>query len=293
MEFQDWLKDSSKTILFDGAMGTQLMKRGLEPGVLPDLFNIENPEIVKDILNSYYDSGSDMVQTCTFSSNLINLKKHGLDSKIIEINEAALSTIASARTSDKLIVGDIGPSGEFRPPVGNASGDKWLHSFQMQVEVLEPGVDLWHIETMSDLQEMQAAISAVRKISQKPIIASMTYKKTKKRGFFTIMGDSLESCINALEEVQITVIGANCTLGSNQMIDLIREMSNLTNFPLSVKPNAGQPRLEGGMTVYNQTPEEFASDIGEMIDLGVKIVGGCCGTTPTHIKQLKLLIDAL
>jgi 5-methyltetrahydrofolate--homocysteine methyltransferase len=146
---------------------------------------------------------------------------------------------------------------------------------------------------MSDLQEMQAAISAVRKISKKPIIASMTYKKTKKRGFFTIMGDSLESCINALEEEQVTVIGANCTLGSNQMIELIREMTNLTSFPLSVKPNAGQPRLEGGMTVYNQTPEEFASDIGEMINLGVKIVGGCCGTSPIHIKQLKLLINAL
>ncbi len=163
--------------------------------------------------------------------------------------------------------------------------------FQKQAEVLEQGVDLWHIETMSDLQEMQATISAIKNVSQKPIIASMSYRKTKKRGFFTIMGDSLESCVRTLEEEKVAVIGTNCNLGSDQMVELARELIDLTKLPVSVKPNAGQPRLEGGKTLYDQSPEEFVTDIGKMINLGVKIVGGCCGTTPIHIQKLRTLID--
>ncbi|MHA1995406.1 MAG: homocysteine S-methyltransferase family protein [Candidatus Hodarchaeales archaeon] len=293
MSFTQWLSDKSKIILFDGAMGTQLMKYNLDPGKTPDLLNIENPDIVKKVLASYYDSGADMVQTCTFSSNLVNLKRQDLDNLLQKINSEALNNIEAIRPSiGKLIVGDIGPSGEFRPPVGNATGDQWKDGFRQQIEVLNAGVDLWHIETMSDLQEMSAAIDAIKEVSQKPIIASMTYRKTKTRGFYTIMGDSLETCINKLEEENVDVIGANCTLGSDQMIELAKELVQLTKKPVSVKPNAGQPRLEGGNTVYNQTPDEFVNDIEQMINLGVKIVGGCCGTTPTHIQKIRALIDS-
>lgn len=292
MKFIDWLNDNSKTIIFDGAMGTQLMKLGLKSDTVPDLLNIKNPELMKQVLSSYYQAGSDMVQTCTFSSNLVNLEKHNLENRIVEINKAATENISSVKQSNQLVVGDIGPSGEFRAPVGNASGEQWFNGFLKQAEVLETGVDLWHIETMSDLQEMQSAISAVRRVSKKPIIASMTYRKTKKRGFYTIMGDSLETCVRTLEDEDVTVIGTNCTLGSDIMVDLARELVELTDKPVSVKPNAGQPRLEGGKTLYDQTPEDFVTDIGKMIDLGVKIVGGCCGTTPIHIKKIREFIDA-
>ncbi|MCK5343525.1 MAG: homocysteine S-methyltransferase family protein [Candidatus Heimdallarchaeota archaeon] len=214
MSFTQWLSNESKIILFDGAMGTQLMQHNLDPGKIPDLLNIENPEIVKNVLASYYDSGADMVQTCTFSSNLVNLEGQHLSNRLQKINLEALRNIKDIQpSSGKLIVGDIGPSGEFRPPVGEASGDQWKNGFQQQAEVLEAGVDLWHIETMSDLQEMSAAIHAIKEVSQKPIIASMTYRKTKTRGFFTIMGDSLETCVNTLEKENVDVIGANCTLG--------------------------------------------------------------------------------
>jgi 5-methyltetrahydrofolate--homocysteine methyltransferase len=268
------------------------MGYGIKPGKMLDLLNIEKPEIVKEIIGKYYHSGADLVQTCTFSSNVINLKRHHLEDKIIDINSAALVNIKAVRTLESLIVGDIGPSGEFRPPVGKASGKQWKMGFQQQADVLKQDIDLWHIETMSDIQEMIAAIHAIKEVSQKPIIASMTYRKTKSRGFFTIMGDSLEECVRVLEEQNVAVIGTNCTLGSDQMVALARDLVKLTDKPISVKPNAGQPRLEGEKTFYDQSIEDFVTDISEMINLGVKIVGGCCGTTPTHIQEIRKLIDA-
>ncbi len=292
MSFTQLLNDDSRIILFDGAMGTQLMESDLEPGKIPDLLNIENPETVQRVLRSYFDAGADIVQTCTFSSNYVNLDKQNLAHLLSKLNLEAISNIKAIQPSkDRLIAGDIGPSGEFRPPVGNASENQWKTGFRKQVKILEQGVDLWHVETISDLQEMSAAIHAIREVSQKPIIASMTYRKTKTRGFFTIMGDSLESCVNLLEEEEVDVVGTNCTLGSDQMVTLAQELVELSDKPISVKPNAGQPRLAGGSTVYDQTPEEFVKDIEQMIDLGVKIVGGCCGTTPTHIQKLRSMIN--
>ncbi|MFW9867727.1 MAG: homocysteine S-methyltransferase family protein [Candidatus Thorarchaeota archaeon] len=291
MSFQNWLKDESKVILFDGAMGTELIKRGLEPGKVPDILNIEQPDIILEIHRSYYDAGSDMCQSNTFSSTPLNLRRHGLEERINEIIEKALDNINNARPSGRLIVGDIGPTGEFRPPVGNASSEDWHSSFATQAKLLEVGVDLFHIETISDLEEILTAIRAVKEVSNKPIIASITYKKTK-RGFFTIMGDSLEKCIKSLENQEIDVIGTNCTLGSHDMLDLVKEAIHLTDVPISVKPNAGQPRIEGTKTYYDQPIKEFTRDIQEMINLGAKIVGGCCGTTPETISEIRKIIDS-
>ena len=274
-------------------MGTQLMEFGVEPGTLLDILNVEEPTIVKRVLGAYFESGSDLVQTCTFSSNLVNLKRHNLDERIVEINKAALENILSVKTPDSLIVGNVGPSGEFRAPVWTSTGSEWRIGFQQQAEVLEEGVDLWHIETISDIQEMVAAIHAIKEVSRKPIIASLTFKKTKSRGFFTIMGDSLRTCVTTLEDEDIDVIGTNCTLGSDTMIELAGELVSITEKPISVKPNAGQPRMEGGTVFYDQSVSDFVSDIAEIIKLGVKIVGGCCGTTPTHIKAIRKLIDTV
>ncbi|MFW9826849.1 MAG: homocysteine S-methyltransferase family protein [Candidatus Thorarchaeota archaeon] len=292
MSFQNWLKDDSKIVLFDGGMGTELIKRGLEPGKVSDLLNIEQPEIISEIHKSYYDAGSDMCQTNTFGSTPMNLRRHNLEVKIKEIIENALINIKKACPSECLIVGDIGPTGEFRPPVGNATGEGWYTSFLTQVKLLEKGVDLWHIETISDLEEMLMAIKAVREVSNKPLIASITYKKTK-RGFFTIMGDSLEKCIETLNNEKVDVIGANCTLGSNDMLELLKSAINYTEKPLSVKPNAGQPIVKDNKTYYEQPVKEFVNDIRKMIELGAKIVGGCCGTTPKTIREIKELINHL
>jgi len=290
--FQDLLNNDSKIILFDGAMGSEVIKHGLEPGKVPDILNVEKPEIISEIHKLYYDAGSDMCQTNTFGSTPMNLRRHNLENRIKEIIEKALENIKIACPSGRLIVGDIGPTSEFRPPVGNASGEDWYASFSTQANLLEDGVDLWHIETISDLEEMLAAIHAVRDISKKPIIASITYKRTK-RGFLTIMGDSLEKCIQTLENEKVDVIGSNCTLGSGDMLILVKEAVELTKIPLSIKPNAGQPRIKGDKTLYDQPIEEFVNDIHEMINLGVKIVGGCCGTSPKTIDQIHKLIDSL
>lgn len=290
MLFHDWLKDDSKVILFDGGFGSELIKRGLEPGKVPDLLNIENPDVIVEIHKSYYDAGSDMCQSNTFGSTPINLKRYNIEGKINNIIEKALDNIKKACPPGHLIVGDIGPTGEFRPPVGNASSEDWHSSFKTQTELIEDRVDLFHIETISDIEEMLAAVHAVKEVSNKPIIASITYKKTK-RGYFTIMGDSLEKCVNTLENEKVDVIGANCTLGSNDMLDLVKQTIDLTKLPTSIKPNAGKPRIEGLKTFYDQPITEFVDDIHKMIELGVKIVGGCCGTTPETIKEIRKIID--
>ncbi len=290
MSFQDWLEDNSKIVLFDGAFGTELIKRGLEPGKVPDILNIENPDRIIEIHKSYYDAGSDMCQTNTFGSTPLNLRRYNLEDQIQEIIEKALDNIKKVCPIGCLIVGDIGPTGEFRPPVGDATSEEWHSSFKMQAKLLEKGVNLYHVETISDLEEILTAIRAIREVSNKPIIASITYKKTK-RGFFTIMGDSLEKCIKALESERVDVIGTNCTLGSEDMLDLVKQAIKMTNVPISAKPNAGQPRIEGLQTFYDQPIEEFVRNIHEMINLGVKVVGGCCGTSPKTINEIRKIID--
>jgi len=290
--FNDLLKDNSKIILFNGAMGTELIKRGLTPGKIPDLMNIENPDMIIDVHKSYYKAGSDMCQTNTFGSTPMNLKRYKLDNQIEDIITKALENIRKACPKGHLVVADIGPTGEFRLPVGSATTEQWHSSFSIQAKLLEKGVDLWHIETISDIEEMITAIKAIRGVSHKPIIASMTYNKTK-RGFFTIMGDSLEKCIQLLENEKVDVIGANCTIGSKEMVELFKTAVNLTNKPFSVKPNAGKPKIEGTRTYYEQPIEDFAKDIYEMIQNGAKIVGGCCGTSPQTIRELRRIIDSI
>jgi len=293
MLFHDWLKDSFKIILFDGGMGSEVFKRGIMPGKLPDTLNIDHPKVIFEIHKAYYDAGADMCQSNTFGSNFINLKNYKLEDRIREINMGSLENIKKACPPNRLIVADIGPSGEFRPPVGKASPDQWISSFEKQAALLEDGVDLWHIETMSDIEEMKAALEAVKTISKKPIISSMTYKKTK-RGFYTIMGDSLEKCVQFQEDQKVDVIGANCTLGSDEMVNLMKDLKILTDKPISIKPNAGQPRMDSNnIAVYDQPIKDFVNDIGEMIQLGAKIVGGCCGTSPDTIQEIRKLIDSL
>ncbi|MFX0074596.1 MAG: homocysteine S-methyltransferase family protein [Candidatus Hermodarchaeota archaeon] len=293
MLFYDWLKDESKIILFDGGMGSEIFKRGITPGKLPDTLNIEKPDLIYEIHKAYYDVGADMCQSNTFGASFLNLQIYKVENQINEINEKALENIKRACPPNRLIVGDIGPSGEFRPPVGKATSDQWVSSFTKQAQILEKGIDLWHIETISDIEEMSAAIEAIKNVSSKPIISSMTYKKTK-RGFFTIMGDSLEKCVRFQENEKVDVIGANCTLGSEEMVNLVEELVKLTDKPISAKPNAGQPRVDiNKIAHYDQPIKEFVRDIYKIIQLGAKIVGGCCGTSPDTIQEIRKVIDSL
>ena len=294
MPFLKWLKDPKRIILGDGSNGTELINRGFISGKPPDILNIQNPEMVKSVLKSFYSAGSDMVQTITLNASYLHLKRHNLDSKLEEINKKALQNIKEVCPKGKLIVGEIGPSGEFRDPLGSGNFKKWKSSFQKQVEILEggneEGVDLWHAMGFIDIKEIHAALIAIKEVSSKPIIASFIINKGKK-GFYTLMGDSLKQCIQMLEKEEVDAIGFNCDPGTTLFIDLVREAKELTDYPLSVKPNAGKPTLENFRTVYKQPTEEYVRDISSMIDLGVKIVGGCCGTSPKHIQSVRKWID--
>lgn len=295
MSFLKWLKDPASVILGDGSNGTELIKRGFTSGKPPDILNIQNPEMVKSVLKSFYSAGADMVQTITLSANYLNLQKHKMADKLEEINKQALQNIKEVCPKGKLIIGEIGPTGEFRDPFGSGTFEKWRKSFLKQVKILEgddeEGVNLWHAMGFIDVDEMHAALSAIKKISSKPIIASFIVSKGKK-GFYTLMGNSLEQCIRLLEKEEVNVIGANCDPGSTLFIDLVREAKELTDYPISVKPNAGKPSLEDFKTVYNQPMEEFVRDITAMIKLGVKVVGGCCGISPDHIQSVRKWLDS-
>jgi 5-methyltetrahydrofolate--homocysteine methyltransferase len=289
MDFLSLLEEK-KVLLFDGSLGTELMRRGLKQGTLPDIWNLEKPDIIKDVFENYFRAGSDIVQTATFQANGIALKKHGINT-IDEINKASAKILRSVCPENACIIGDIGPSGEFLPPVGNASLSDLEQGYKMQVRALEGFVDAYHIETFSDLQEMTIAINAVQTESNKPIIASMTYKKTP-RGFFTIMGNSVTDCTNRLIELGVSVIGSNCTMGSKEFIELTKVIRSITpDFPVSIKPNAGQPELIDGIPGYKQKPEDFSKDLREILEGGVQIIGGCCGTGPPHIQLLRKEID--
>ena len=291
MSFLNWLKDPARIILGDGSNGTELIKRGFISGKPPDIQNVKNSEVVKDVLKSFYTAGADMVQTITLNASYLNLQKHKLNDKLVEINKQALQNIKDVCPKGKLIVGEIGPSGEFQDPLGSGTFEKWRESTLKQVKILEGGVDLWHAMGFIDVEEMRAALSAIKKVSSKPIIASFIINKGKK-GFYTLWGYSLKQCIQLLENEEVDVIGANCDPGSTLFIDLVREAKKLTDFPLSVKPNAGRPILEDFETVYKQSVEEFVRDIAAMIDLGVKVVGGCCGASPDHIQAVRKWLDS-
>ncbi len=292
MDFLSLLK-KKEILLFDGALGTELMRRGINPGDLPDKWNLDKPEIIREIFEQYYTAGSDLVQTATFRANGVALKRYEMEHLFEEINRKSGKILRSVCPSEKCVIGDIGPSGEFLPPVGKASINDIKKGFQEQAQYLEPFVDAWHLETFSDLQEMKAAILAVQIESNKPIIASMTYNKTPK-GFFTVMGNSVVDCVSEIINSGVTVVGSNCTLGSDDFIELVRVLRTVApEIPLSLKPNAGQPELQNGVTIYKQEPKDFAKDMKEILKYDGQIIGGCCGTGPTHIQLLRRIIDEL
>ena len=293
MDFLSLLR-KRKVLLFDGSLGTELLRRGLGSGELPDNWNRSHPEIITELFKEYYDSRSDIVQTATFRSNAVALEAYGItdENTLFEINKSAGKILREICPEGKGVIGDIGPSGEFLPPVGKGDLQEIKKGFELQAEALNPFIDAWHLETFSDIKEMNAAIEAVQSHSAKPVIASMTYKKTPK-GYFTVMGNSVEECFRSFKEKGVNVVGANCTLGSKDYLGLVKELRSIdSEFPISIKPNAGQPELENGIAIYKQSPQDFALELGEILEDKVQIIGGCCGTQPIHIKLLRKQIDA-
>lgn len=274
-------------LICDGAMGTMLIEKGLKPGECAEEWNINYPEKVKEIHSAYLDAGCDIILTNTFGGNRFKLKAFGRERIVEEVNFSG-ARLAKDVASEKCFVGaSIGPSGRFLKPYGDLDIKELIDSFSEQIEaVYKGGVDFICIETMSDLQEAKAAITAAKTTCNIPVVTSMTFQKGK-RGFRTLMGISPTIAATELIDSGADVIGSNCGNGVDEMIEIISEMkSAVKNYLFITEPNAGIPELIDGRVVYRETPPEMANKIKALSDINVNIIGGCCGTTPEHMKEI-------
>lgn len=278
---------AERVVVFDGAMGTMLLASGLPTGGTPELWNLEQPDIVENIHRQYYDAGSDVVHTNTFGGTSLKLADKGYEDKAEQVNAAAVKIAKKACPEGRFVAGDIGPTGRMLPPVGTASVEELEEAFYQQAKALvQGGADLISIETMFSLEESLAAVRAAKKAGDCPVVAAVTYNKTPN-GFFTMMGESVAQSAEAFENAGADVFASNCTLGSGDMLDLVKDMKAATTLPVLIQPNAGKPVADDdGPTRYEQTALEFAQDIKRLVDGGANMVGGCCGTNAEFIREM-------
>jgi 5-methyltetrahydrofolate--homocysteine methyltransferase len=283
--------ESGEVVLLDGAHGSLLMEMGLAPGNPPDEWNLLEPEKVGDIHRQYLSAGSEIILTNTFGSSAVKLARSGLGDRVQEINIAGARLAREAAGEAALIAGDIGPTGELIEPLGALSADEAKKGFGKQVKALhEGGVDLIIIETMYDLREALLALEASLESAPLPVIVSLTFDK-KKTGFSTIMGNRVENSFTELAKMGASVVGANCSISSGEMVALVEEMVKSTSLPVIAQPNAGAPSVDGGEVSYAVGAEEFSGDILKMVENGAQLVGGCCGTNPEFMRLIRERLD--
>ena len=279
------LNELKKRILvMDGAMGTQLMDQGVWPEDCFDAQNITNPERVKNVHQAYIDAGADIIETNTFGANCIKLVDYKLDNKVAEINIAAARIARKVAGDKKFVFGSMGPLGKLIDPLGEVTFDQAYEAFAEQAKALEEGgVDALIIETISDLQEMRAGLIAAKTVTKLPVICSLTYDDGEK----TIYGTPPEVVAVVLESLGADILSANCSTGPEGMLKVAAKLLTSTTLPIMVMPNAGMPELVGDKAIYKMTPKTFAGFAKKFAKLGVRIIGGCCGTTPAHIAEVK------
>ena len=277
----------------DGAWGTQLMQRGLPDGQAPEWIALERPEVIEEVARLYVDAGADLVTTDTFGGTSFRLALHDLDGERERINRQAVEAVRRAVDGRALVSGSVGPSGRLLEPYGDTSPEAVYAAFADQVAVLAAaGADLICIETMSDLTEATQAVRAAKdRAPGLPVIATMTFEPNP-RGYYTVMGVSAEQAAAGLVEAGADVIGSNCGIGMEHMVGIARELTRVASVPVAVQPNAGLPETRGDQVVYNETPDAMAARVPELLDLGVALIGGCCGTTPDHVRALRQAVDA-
>lgn len=277
------LLDSDRIYVFDGAVGTRLYDKGVYINRSYDELNLTNPDLVREVHEEYVAAGADIIETNTFGATRHKLQPYGLESKLREINIAAVKLAREAAGEKVFVAGAIGPLGLRLEPFGPTSFDEAREMYKEQVEaLLEGGVDLFILETFSELPLIEQAIRAVRELTDLPIIAQMTIQMDGK----TLYGDTPEHFTQKLDELGVDVIGLNCGMGPNHLLNALEKMRSVTSKPLSAQPNAGLPRDVQGRQFYMGSPEYMAEFSRRFVQVGAKFVGGCCGTTPTHIKLI-------
>lgn len=274
-------------LVSDGAWGTFLQKMGLQPGECPESWNVKYPDKVLKIAKSYIDAGSDMIETNSFGGNSFKLAHFGLADKVYELNKAAAEISRKAAGPEKKVLGSIGPTGKMIV-MGDVTFEELYESFKEQAIALEAGgADALVIETMSDLDEAKAAIKACRENTRCEVICTMTFDKSGDDEFFTMMGTTPEDMTRELVEAGATIIGANCGNGMENMIAITRAIRKANpDVPILIHANAGAPIYKNGETIFIETPDITSSYVGELMNAGANIIGGCCGTTPAHIKEI-------
>lgn len=276
--------------LFDGAMGTELYRRGVFINVSYDEVNLERPELVREVHRAYRDAGAEILETNTFGGNRVRLDQHSLGHRVYEINKAGGELARDVAGDDLYVAGSLGPLGIRIEPWGPTAREEARAFFQEQAEALAAGgVDLFIVETFSDLSEIEQAVLGCRDVADLPVIALMTIQVDGK----TVYGADPAQIALRLDELGADVVGLNCSVGPAITLKAIQQMAEVTSRPLSAMPNAGLPREIEGRTIYMAAPEYFAEYARHFIRAGVRFVGGCCGTTPEHIRAMAAQVRAL
>jgi 5-methyltetrahydrofolate--homocysteine methyltransferase len=275
---------AKRLLIADGALGTELAKRGLAAGETPERWNLDRSSEVLAVARSYVEAGADIILTNTFGGSPLKLAKVGLQAQVAEVNFRGVELAKEAAGGKALVFASIGPTGEFMAPAGTIEEAEMVACFAEQVRAIAAASpDGIVMETMSDLGEAKAALRAIRENSNLPAVVSMTFQKGA-RGYATMMGVTPAQAAEALEAAHADMVGANCGAGIDDIVEVARLMRPATTLPLWFKPNAGLPQLIDGKTVFGETPETMVKRLADLVKAGASVVGGCCGTTPDHIR---------
>ncbi len=274
-----------RVLVLDGAMGTMLQERGLKPGQSPEELNLLMPDVVAGVHREYLSAGADIIVTNTFGGSREKLAHFGLQDRLAEINAAAVRVALQVAGGSAYVAASIGPTGRFVEPVGDLSFDRMAEIFREQAkELVAAGADLISLETFLDIKEIRVAVIAVREVAPTiPVIAMLTFDDNGR----SVLGTSPEAAAITLEAAGADIIGSNCGLGVEGIYEILAAMRRVSRLPLIAQANAGLPQLRDGMTIFPASPEEMTFYHDRFLELGVRVIGGCCGTTPAHIRAMR------
>ena len=286
-EFQTLIKNTP--LFLDGATGSNLQKQGMPAGVCPEQWILEHRDIMIRLQRDFVSAGSDIVYAPTFTSNRIKLKEYGMEGQIERINRDLVGISREAVGGKAYIAGDLTMTGEQLAPMGKLGFEELVEVYKEQIRYLvEAGVDLLVIETMMSLQETRAAVIAAKEVCDLAVMATLTFEADGR----TLFGTDAVTAAVVLESLGVAAVGTNCSTGSDKMVDTVRRMAEVTVIPIIAKPNAGLPSLDAeGNTVYDMEAEEFGRHMRDLVSAGASVLGGCCGTTPAHIRAAKAAVQ--
>jgi len=280
---------AERTLILDGAMGTLLQERGLKTGQSPEELNLTMPEVVASVHREYLAAGADIIVTNSFGGSRCKLEHFGLQDKLVAINAKAVAIAREVAGRKAYVAASIGPTGQFVEPVGELTFDQMVAVFAEQAQALaDAGADLFSLETFLDIKECKAALMACKQVApQLPVIAMLTFEDNGR----SVLGTSPEAAAITLTAAGADLVGTNCGLGVEGMYELLKAMRTVSHLPLICQANAGLPQLVDGKTIFPATPAEMTVYHDRLLELGVRVIGGCCGTTPAHIKAMQAALD--